>query len=62
MKKILVLILIIILFTGGWLLWKKKTIQNSPKCGGIAGLSCPAGYECKGMATYPDAQGYCKKI
>jgi len=34
---------------------KKKIIM----CGGIAGLSCPRGYSCEGVAHYPDASGIC---
>ncbi|MDH7594283.1 MAG: hypothetical protein QHG99_08045 [Methanomicrobiales archaeon] len=29
------------------------------ECGGIAGLSCPAGYECRMPAGIADAMGYC---
>ena len=30
------------------------------ECGTIAGLSCPAGYECKMPIGIADAQGYCE--
>lgn len=62
MKKILVFILAVILICAGWFFWKTKSLANAPKCGGIAGLVCPSGYSCKGMASYPDAMGYCEKI
>src|SRR3989338_2232690 len=37
--------------------------ENTGKtfCGGIAGLSCPAGYECQYEGNYPDAGGICVK-
>ena len=31
------------------------------QCGGIAGLSCPAGYSCKLPEGIADAIGYCEK-
>ena len=30
-------------------------------CGGIAGIACPVGYECKLDGNYPDAGGTCIK-
>ncbi len=30
-------------------------------CGGIAGVACPSGYECKLDGSYPDAGGTCVK-
>ncbi|HEX8923280.1 MAG TPA: hypothetical protein VF828_00920 [Patescibacteria group bacterium] len=32
---------------------------NNPICGGIAGLTCPNGYNCQGVGSYPDASGNC---
>lgn len=34
-------------------------VPTSSFCGGIAGISCPAGYKCKLDGTYPDAGGTC---
>lgn len=61
MKKVLVIIVIAIVVVIGWSAWRYQSIKNPPVCGGIAGKICPAGYTCKGMAQYPDAQGYCVK-
>jgi len=30
-------------------------------CGGIAGIKCPTGYDCKLSGNYPDAAGKCVK-
>jgi hypothetical protein len=30
-------------------------------CGGIAGMTCPTGYECAITGKHPDATGTCKK-
>ena len=65
MNKIAIIIVVIILLAVGglyWKQWKYEMINNSPKCGGIAGLICPDGYKCSGYPKYPDAQGYCLKI
>ena len=34
---------------------------NSQFCGGITGIICPEGYECKYEGDYPDAGGNCIK-
>ncbi len=41
----------------------KNNIETSEGkfCGGIAGMSCPTGYNCKLEGTYPDAGGKCAK-
>lgn len=31
-------------------------------CGGIAGKTCPEGYECQLEGSYPDAGGKCVKV
>lgn len=31
-------------------------------CGGIGGVSCPAGYTCKLDGNYPDAGGHCARL
>ncbi len=41
---------------------KNNTTEAEGKfCGGIAGLPCPNGYNCKIDGTYPDAGGKCAK-
>jgi hypothetical protein len=32
---------------------------KGPMCGGIAGIDCPAGYECRITEKHPDAAGSC---
>ena len=36
--------------------------SNKLFCGGIAGLTCPAGYSCKLDGNYPDAGGTCVSV
>lgn len=52
-------LIILILVAGAGL--RLYRIKNAPTCGGFAALSCPRGYECVGVANYPDASGYCVK-
>jgi hypothetical protein len=41
---------------------KCACVDNAQICGGIAGLTCPQGFECDlGGANHPDASGTCKK-
>jgi len=35
------------------------TCQKIQPCGGIAGIICPQGYDCKKRGDYPDASGSC---
>ncbi len=61
LKIVGIIVIILVLAGSGWVYWKYETTVNAPVCGGIAGKICPVGYECTGMAKYPDAQGVCKK-
>ena len=62
-KKVLVVfvILAILLPVAWYFFWPHEVVTKAPMCGGIAGIMCPEGYSCKGMASYPDAAGYCEK-
>ncbi|OGI65516.1 hypothetical protein A3A95_03065 [Candidatus Nomurabacteria bacterium RIFCSPLOWO2_01_FULL_39_18] len=61
-KTIVLTIILALIVVAGWFYWKQETMKNAPKCGGIAGLMCPEGYECEmGVYKHPDQMGYCKK-
>lgn len=62
MKKYIVLILFALSIGTFWFIYKRESIKNAPRCGGIAGEICPNDYKCIGMKNYPDASGYCVKI
>lgn len=44
---------------GATLLYKGECKEDTQFCGGIAGIQCPQGYECKLDGDYPDAGGKC---
>jgi hypothetical protein len=44
----------------GGIEYKKESAEGA-FCGGIAGIACPAGYECRLEGTHPDAGGTCAK-
>lgn len=53
---ILIVVVVLIIGIGGYFYF---ATENVPMCGGIAGLKCPQGYSCEGVAKYPDAAGRC---
>ncbi|MEK7109865.1 MAG: hypothetical protein AAB876_01440 [Patescibacteria group bacterium] len=40
---------------------KPEQVKQSKFCGGIAGVSCPEGYDCQLDDNYPNAGGTCVK-